>query len=201
MKNISWNLRKPIKKNIIETGLHFISPAGFFLEPWQSDVLDKYLQYDIMNAKKFLSLFVDDDNICPFNNPLNPTAVYLQTPLLNNETTLNTTIELTESIPVKVLSVRNKADILNEDILSINYEANYLTVIHDGLNKGCVEITIDEPINLSVEVRQNEISVSMNDYKLNINETIENDYWINFGLVNTPIKTYNNIRIEKIEFI
>lgn len=197
---MNWNFRKPLKQNFIKNNLKFVCPNGNFFEPWKNEDLNKHLIYDIIAGEKFLSLFVDDEDICSFLHPDNPSSCYFQTSLLKNETSLRLKMELTEDLKTKLIAIRNEADVLNKDVVSICYEEGNIHIKQDDVDKLVFPFTIDEDIlDIRIDVFQNHIQVKINEYEINIDETIEEDYWICFGMVNTPKKTYNNIRIYSYE--
>lgn len=194
-----WNFRKPLKQNFINNNLKFICPRGNFFEPWKNEQLNKYLTYDIFDGKRFLSLFVDDEDICPYLRPDNPSGVYFQTNILSEETEIKLQVQITEYINTKLVTLREESDVLNKDVVSIVFEDYKIHVKHRGLSKLILQYYEDDIVELGISVKQNHIYVTVNDYHINFDDTIEDDYWYCFGMVNTPIKTYNNLRLYSYE--
>ena len=195
---------KPLKQNFKKTKLKYISPAGNFYNPHEEEKLSKHLQYDIFAGEKFLSVLLDDENICPMLHPDNPAGAYFQTELVEGSSCFRASIELVENEEAKVFTVRNVADVLNRDIVSIHFSNNAVEVIHT--DEKCEEVLYladwdcesGELLDISVSVSKDCIEVVLGEDKIAINEGIEGYYWFNVGLVNSPVKTYNNLRIFRM---
>lgn len=198
---IEWNLNKPIKYNFKRNKLQFVSYRSKVFEPWTSDELSKYLQYDIIDGTKCLSLFIDDEDICPYLTPSGVPRTYLRTPLITGSSQLNMVITLTEDIPTKIVTIRDKADILNstdekdEDLFNITYEDGNL--FFDKYN---IPVSLNEPLDITIQVvhDKRELFVCIEDVAFELSFNTSKGYWFNVGIVKSPCKMFNSVRFNKL---
>lgn len=198
--NMIWNFRKPIKNNFKETGLQFICYRNSnIFQPWMCDKLESHISYDIVGTK-CISLFIDDEDKCPYLTPSGPPRCYFRTNvIIKPACKIELSCIFTENVPTKFISLRDTSDVEDDDAIALSRdEDGQVKYVVGHTEHSLARVELCQEFKVTLQLDCNDVLLTTKDKNLVFSVRDISSFWVNIGLVSSKSNTYNNLLITHL---